>query len=610
MAINKVKYGNTTLIDLTADTVAADKLLTGYTAHDNSGTVITGTYEPDLVVTLTKNSNDEWEPDCTFAEVLAAYNAGKNIACTAGDYISAYITHTTKDGKDIFYLGVYPEFDESSETRYHNHGVDISWYKWGQEGFELDEEVRYYRTDMDDATPSDVLGGKHFHNANGIQTGTIPIKSSSDLTVSGATVTAPAGYYYDAASKSVATGSATTPATTITANPTISVNSSGLITATTSASQSITPTVIAGYVSSGIVGTVSVSGSNTQQLTTKGATTYTPSTTAQTIASGTYLIGTQTISGDSNLVAENIKKDVNIFGVTGTYGGGKTYSATLVDTQRYGTGGNSNYCYVSYPSSTETKYTNVGDSFELEAGQNIYLHVSSSSGINGIWINGSKIESTTDYTYSVPVATNVQIDIHHEYDDGYRDTWIKLTESQSTITITQNGTFDVSDYDSANVNVEGGSTINLQTKTTTPTESQQSITPDSGYDGLSKVTVNAISSTYVGTGVTRKAAATITPGTTNQTISSGTYLSGTQTIAGDADLVASNIKSGANIFGVSGSFTSDANAAATDILENKTAYVQGSKVTGTLHVITYYTGTTDPPATLGNDGDIYLKVAS
>jgi hypothetical protein len=49
-----------------------------------------------------------------------------------------------------------------------------------------------------------------------------------------------------------------------------------------------------------------------------------------------------------------------------------------------------------------------------------------------------------------------------------------------------------------------------------------------------------------------KGAATITPSTVNQTIAAGQYLSGIQTIAGDADLVASNIKSGANIFGVAG----------------------------------------------------------
>lgn len=43
MGINKVQYGNTTLIDLTSDTVTPSVLMEGYTAHDRSGAVITGT---------------------------------------------------------------------------------------------------------------------------------------------------------------------------------------------------------------------------------------------------------------------------------------------------------------------------------------------------------------------------------------------------------------------------------------------------------------------------------------------------------------------------------------------------------------------------------------
>ena len=37
MAINKVIYGGKTLIDLTGDTVTADKILSGFTAHDRGG---------------------------------------------------------------------------------------------------------------------------------------------------------------------------------------------------------------------------------------------------------------------------------------------------------------------------------------------------------------------------------------------------------------------------------------------------------------------------------------------------------------------------------------------------------------------------------------------
>lgn len=49
MAVSKVIYGTTTIIDLTADTVAANKLLYGYTAHGKDGEAITGscTYDAD-----------------------------------------------------------------------------------------------------------------------------------------------------------------------------------------------------------------------------------------------------------------------------------------------------------------------------------------------------------------------------------------------------------------------------------------------------------------------------------------------------------------------------------------------------------------------------------
>ena len=42
MAVNKVVYGTSVLVDLTSDTVTADKMLAGYTAHDKSGNQITG----------------------------------------------------------------------------------------------------------------------------------------------------------------------------------------------------------------------------------------------------------------------------------------------------------------------------------------------------------------------------------------------------------------------------------------------------------------------------------------------------------------------------------------------------------------------------------------
>ena len=50
MGINKVVYGNTTLIDISADTVVSSVLAQGYTAHDAAGQAIVGTATPGSVV--------------------------------------------------------------------------------------------------------------------------------------------------------------------------------------------------------------------------------------------------------------------------------------------------------------------------------------------------------------------------------------------------------------------------------------------------------------------------------------------------------------------------------------------------------------------------------
>lgn len=148
------------------------------------------------------------------------------------------------------------------------------------------------------ATAADILIEKTAYVNGQKVTGTIVTKTSSDLSSSGATVTVPAGYYAENASKSVSTVTQATPS--------ISVDTSGKITATSEQT--------AGYVASGTK-------SATKQLTTQAAQTITPGTADKTIASGKYLTGTQTVKGDANLVAGNIKSGVSIFGVSGSYEG-------------------------------------------------------------------------------------------------------------------------------------------------------------------------------------------------------------------------------------------------------------------------------------------------
>lgn len=144
-------------------------------------------------------------------------------------------------------------------------------------------------------------------------TGTAAENDSSDLTASGATVTVPAGYYASQASKAVASGSATAPATISGTSATVST---GTNTLTLSKTVSVTPSVTAGYVSAGTAGNSSVS--LTASVTTKAAATITPGTSNQTIASGTYLTGAQTVLGDADLVAANIVYGKTIFNIAGS----------------------------------------------------------------------------------------------------------------------------------------------------------------------------------------------------------------------------------------------------------------------------------------------------
>lgn len=190
--------------------------------------------------------------------------------------------------------------------------------------------------------------------------------------------------------------------------------------------------------------------------------------------------------------------------------------------------------------------------------------------------NGTKAV-TENGTHDVTTYASVSVDV--PIPEGY-------IKPKGTLDITENGEHSVSDYENVNVNVEP----TLQSKTIEPLTSEQEVTPDSGYAGLSQVTVNAMptatqatpsitvstageitatstqSAGYVEAGektatrqLTTQAAKTVTPTTSNQTaVASGRYTTGAVTVKGDANLVAENIKSGVSIFGVAGTLSGGA----------------------------------------------------
>ena len=93
--INKLVVGNETKFDLTADTVAADKLLKNITAHDKSGAPITGTCTYDA------DTQDATVAVAEILEVKTAYARGTKLTGTMPNKGAVSGTIATKDAYTI-----------------------------------------------------------------------------------------------------------------------------------------------------------------------------------------------------------------------------------------------------------------------------------------------------------------------------------------------------------------------------------------------------------------------------------------------------------------------------------------------------------------------------
>lgn len=324
------------------------------------------------------------------------------------------------------------------------------------------------------------------------------------MTASGPTVTAAEGYYTHAQTETVASGSAKTPTGGITANPSITVSNSGLITATISTSESITPIVEEGYIVTGTAGTISFSGSATEQLTTVNGQTIAPTESVQTaVPALRFTKGAVKIGA--------IPADYVGSGVTRQAGSTVTpieTAQTVVPADTFVTGA---IGVAAIPSDYVGSGVTQRSSSDLAASG---ATVTAPAG----YYSAAATTTVASGTEGTPVATKSAVNNHavtvtpsvvntEGYISGGTKTGTAVTVSASelvsgTLSITQNTTGrDVTNYQKVDVAIPAPvlETVNT-TYTATTSQQTSTITASTGYDAIGQVnvTVTAVTSGMLG----------------------------------------------------------------------------------------------------------------
>lgn len=363
---NKIEYGGNVLLDLTQDNVEADSLVEGYTAHNAAGETIEGTNPYEKTATDTE-VNTQAEQIAELREILSNKAVGSPVieelnVTENGTYtpplgVNGYApvtvnvqsgdakpvisplevtkngTHTAPDGTDGYSpvtVNVQPKLQEKSvtpSTQAQEVTPDSEYDGMSKVniGAVQTAEQATPTITFDDATG--LITAKTEQAEGYVNEGTkqatkqLNVRTADNMVVSGATVTAPAGYYPNDVSKSVKTTERNAP--------TIEVNANGLITAEVSQDE--------GY-------TVGGDKSATKQLPIMAGKTITPTTSEQTIAeAGVYTTGALKVAkipsdyikpSGTKSIAENGTHDVREFAsvdvnVAGSGGGGVVETCTV-----------------------------------------------------------------------------------------------------------------------------------------------------------------------------------------------------------------------------------------------------------------------------------------